>query len=143
MSSSPKLLKLKIHHGDATAVTLLPLADMTIESVLEIAALEFPAPFSAAAASSDMLSLFSFGSSGDRFTEITSTALLHSLFLKLDSARVYVVPLAGSRYALVRGLIAAVIGICLGPAESKEFRRCHRTPVFAPKKRRGRAARTM
>ena len=61
MASSPPLLKLKIHHGDRTAVTLLPLPEMTIESVLEIAQLEFPAQFSAAAASSDVLALFSFG----------------------------------------------------------------------------------
>jgi hypothetical protein len=97
MSTPPKLLKLKIHHGDATTVTLLPLADMTIESVLEIAALEFPAQFSAAAASADVLSLFSFGSSGARFTEISTTPLLHSLFLKQESARVYVLPLACAR----------------------------------------------
>jgi hypothetical protein len=61
MTSAAPLLKLKIHHHDHMAVTLLPLSEMTIESVLEIAALEFPAQFSAAAASSDVLSLFSFG----------------------------------------------------------------------------------
>ena len=90
MSSPPSLLKLKIHHGDLTAVSLLPLSDMTIEAVLEIAALEFPAQFAAAAASSDVLSLYSFGTSGARFSEICSTALLRALFLKQESARVYV-----------------------------------------------------
>jgi hypothetical protein len=92
MSTQQTLLKLKIHLGDSIAVTLLPLADMTIESVLEIAALEFPVQFSAAAASSDVPSLFSFGSSGARFAEISSTPLLRSLFQKQTSARVYVLP---------------------------------------------------
>jgi hypothetical protein len=90
MSSPPPLLKLKIHHGDSTAVSLLPLSDMTIEAALEIAALEFPAQFSAAAASSDVLALYSFGTSGARFSEISSTPLLRALFLKQESARVYV-----------------------------------------------------
>ncbi len=92
MSSPPSLLKLKIHHGDSTAVSLLPLSDMTIEAALEIAALEFPAQFSAAAASSDVLALYSFGTSGARFSEISSTPLLRALFLKQESARVYVLP---------------------------------------------------
>ena len=71
-------------------MSLLPLSDMTIEAVLEIAALEFPAQFAAADASSDVLSLYSFGTSGARFSEICSTALLRALFLKQESARVYV-----------------------------------------------------
>jgi hypothetical protein len=96
MSTQQILLKLKIHHGDSIAVTLLPLADMTIETVLEIAALEFPVQFSAAAASSDVLSLFSFGSSGARFAEISSTPLLRSLYQKQTSARVYVLVLPPS-----------------------------------------------
>jgi hypothetical protein len=142
MSSQPKLLKLKIHHGDRTAVTLLPLSDMTIESVLEIAALEFPAQFSAAAASSDELALFSFGSSGARFTEISTTPLLRSLFLKQDSARVYVLPLAIAPCALLRGMTAAITGTYLEPVESRGLRRCLQTPALAPKKRRVMAART-
>jgi hypothetical protein len=89
MPSHNFLLKLKIHLGDLTAVTLLPLSEMTIESVLEIAALEFPDQFSAAASSSEVLSLFSFGSSGQRFSEISTTPLLRSLFHNSESARVY------------------------------------------------------
>ncbi len=111
MTASPPLLKLKIHLGDLTAATLLPLAEMTIESVLEIAALEFPAQFSAAAASSDTLSLFSFGT----YTQ------LHSLCFCND-------PIRHIRDSLQRNLLdssAALpvpeAGVCQGVRSSTAF----------------------
>ncbi len=85
----PTLFKIKLHLGDLTAATLLPLSELSIETVLQIAQLEFPAQFAAAAASSDVISLFSFGTTGARFTEIASTQLLRSLFLKASTTRVY------------------------------------------------------